>query len=147
MHVDASRSIGHTVAARHAASLLTHPLSQQPLAGRWGASAAQQPSTPPPVSTSAARPPSPAATPLGWEQEPSWVREQALLAAQRAAAEEQQAHGERWAFLRGGHRSSSSPEPRPAAAAATGSRARQQQQSTLVQRAPAFGEGALSKWH
>lgn len=130
----------------HAPHPLQHsrPLSKLPLAyaGRRGGST-ELSSSPPPVSTSSAAP----RGELGWESEPSWLREQALLIAQQAAAEEHR--GERWGFLRGGHRSrSSSPEPRPAAAATVaGSRARQRQPAGAVQQAPAFGEGALTRWH
>ena len=85
--------------------------------------------------------PSPAAGAAGgWAAEPAYVREEALLAAQAAGASASPADKPgRSLFGR-----SRSPSPHPAAAQP--GRARQRQPAGQ-QRAPAFGEGALTKWH
>lgn len=67
----------------------------------------------------------------GWASEPAWLREQAALLAAEATSEE---GGGSW-FRRGRrHSSSSSPPRRPSGAVPGGA-------------VPAFGQGALQKWH
>lgn len=76
----------------------------------------------------------------GWAAEPGYLKEQALLAAQGADSQSPPADKHWFGVGR-----SSSPSPPPAAAPQP-SRARQRQPAGQ-QRAPAFGEGALTKWH
>lgn len=76
----------------------------------------------------------------GWSAEPGYLKEQALLVAQEAGTESPPADKHWFGLGR-----SSSPSPPPAAAPQP-SRARQRQPAGQ-QRAPAFGEGALTKWH
>ncbi|PRW57625.1 epsin-1-like isoform X1 [Chlorella sorokiniana] len=76
-----------------------------------------------------------------WASEPGYLKEQALLAAHEAGTQSPPSDKHHWFGL--GHSSSPSPPP---AAAPQPSRARQRQPAGQ-QRAPAFGEGALTKWH
>lgn len=90
-----------------------------------------------PFAASPASPAAPAAA-GGWEAEPEWLREQAALLAQQQVATGK-ARGGLW-----GRSRSPSPPPPPAPAAGP---PRRNRQAAGQQRAPAFGEGALEKWH
>lgn len=80
----------------------------------------------------------------GWAAEPGYLREQALLAAQQEADAHSPPSDSKHHWFGRSH--SSSPQPAAAAAATQPGRARQRQPAGQ-QRAPAFGEGALAKWH